>query len=80
MEKKWRKEEPSKPREIVVVREYSDPNKKTWKEAAVIEALGARSFLCELKNGREWLWHEGQIKATWPKEENGTIDRTNEEH
>lgn len=39
------------PNEIVMVRDFTNPNKAGWIEARVIEAQGQRHYLCELKNG-----------------------------
>lgn len=46
----------------VIIRDYSNPNKKQWADAIIKDIRGPRSFLCTLNNGRNILRHTNQIR------------------
>lgn len=54
----------------VMVRDYSNPNKSTWKPGVVVKRLGARNYLVKLaSSGREIKRHVNQMIADTRKAE-----------
>ena len=51
-----------KKNDLVMIRNYSNPNKKAWKEAIVLNCLGTQWCLCRLESGRQIKRHINQMR------------------
>lgn len=47
----------------IMIRDYSNPNKKQWKPAEIIKRMGTKTYLCKLEDERVWKRHVNQIMA-----------------
>lgn len=60
--------------EIVIIRDYSDPNNPSWKKAIITEIIGTRSYLCKfVHNGRVIKRHLDQIRGIVDREANAQV-------
>lgn len=60
----------------VIIRDYSNPNKKQWTDAVVEKVRGPRSFMCTLSNGRNILRHTNQIRMGAQTQASSTLSPT----
>ncbi|XP_055307990.1 uncharacterized protein K02A2.6-like [Sitodiplosis mosellana] len=61
--------------DIVIIRDYSDPNNPTWEKAIISEIIGPRSYLCKfVHSGRVIKRHLDQIRGIVDKEANAQVN------
>lgn len=61
--------------DIVIIRDYSDPNNPSWEKAIISEVIGPRSYLCKMvHNGRNIKRHLDQIRGIVEKEPQANVD------
>jgi len=69
-----------RPGDAIIVRDYTVPNTKQWREAKIDKRIGKTTYLCLVGMGKRWKRHLNQIRPRLIKENMNHGNNENEDN